>query len=198
MFLIQCMGSSHSRRLVEYLGKSDKGLKCIASLSISGVRICELKKRFKIEHVEFTADVPLVVFVGGNDILNGVAVEIVKGQYLSLVRLIRRKLPNITLFLICLPIFPRSTNKPTEVESLQNFNLFLNSLSNDRTFTIALKLYVRSPDNFHRFYSRSNRPDLLHLNARGYEVLVGLLLPHYKNKSVICPPVKQHDLLPAG
>ena len=122
--------------------------------------------------MEFCGDVPLVVFLGGNDILNGANFDTVKSQYLSLVRLIRRRHPSITLFLVCLPIFPRCVNNPLQVNTLNKFNLFLNSLSNDKTFSIPLNLHLNSPEYFHAFYPRSSRTDLLHLNQRGYQVLI--------------------------
>src|SRR5436190_22078646 len=124
MFLVQSLGSSHSRRLVEYLKHFCDDIKCVAHLSMSGARIADVKRLFKQKSFEFQADVPLVIFVGGNDILGGAELDHVKSQYLSLVRLVRRRLPTISIFLACMPIFPRSKNKPAEVKNLMEFNFF--------------------------------------------------------------------------
>ena len=173
------MGSSHSKRLVEHIKRRGGNFKCVADISISGARVLDIKRKFKQENVNFRADVPLLIFIGGNDILNGAEVDQVKIQYLSLVRLLRRRLAKIFLFLICLPIFPRSLNNNTEVNKLLNFNLFLNSLGNNTTIIIPLNLHLTSIEHFHQFYPKSSRPDLLHLNHKGYQVLLDLITAHY-------------------
>lgn len=176
---IQCLGSSHSRRLVEHLQRHQRSkssrLKCVFSFSFGGAQLVDMKRRIKEECPPISADFPLIVFIGGNDILQAVPLEQVKNRYKSLIRLLRRRYPDIRLVLTCMPIFPRCQGNFREVSDLENFNKFVASFSNDKTAIVPLNKHVTTSEYFIKRYPHSGRADLLHLNKKGYDVLVGLL-----------------------
>jgi len=188
MNLIQCIGSSHSKRLAFHLERSKNSchrLQCLSSFSFSGAKISDIKVRFKKTKHGLVASVPIVVFIGGNDLLAKKEVSQVIQQYLSMVRLFRRALPGVKLILVALPIFPCCYESHELKVSISEFNQFLYTLCNPNTVVIDLGPHVRTPEYFHRYYPRSRKPDGLHLNHKGYDILVGLLVEALKSE-VVC------------
>ncbi|TLY46912.1 MAG: SGNH/GDSL hydrolase family protein, partial [Gammaproteobacteria bacterium] len=120
-------------------------------------------------------DVPVVLFLGGNDLLRDTPVRSVRLAFRSLLRLFRKKLPGVVLILIKLPAFPRCSGRPRQLESIDQFNTFLSTLKDMRTSVVHLSQELKSTAFFHLYYGRSKRPDGVHLNDEGYRTLVRML-----------------------
>jgi len=75
VFEIQCVGSSHARRLGEFLGRSSTRLRCVTSFSFPGAKIADVRREFLANPEVLRGDVPVVLFLGGNDLLRDTPVR---------------------------------------------------------------------------------------------------------------------------
>jgi lysophospholipase L1-like esterase len=181
--LIQILGDSYARRFAQYLrqvSKSVDSLHCEWDHGISGARISDLKGYLK-GNINIQASIPLLILIGTNDFLDSIDPRDFKNQFLSLLRLVRRKLPGIVIILATLPQYPRISQDLHAVQTLHLINRFLVTLRSDTTRVIQLAAHLSSPQFFHSYYGASRRVDKIHLNNLGHQTLLSLLKRELKS-----------------
>lgn len=163
-------------RFADYLQRNRTGFVAGQGVTVSGIRTSELKRRIREEKLSLDRLCPLILLVACNDIIRGTSDDRLKWDFLSLIKVIRKKYGNIRLVIIQLPPFPRYHVESDQVRQIEKFNRFLATLGNATTFILRWPFTSQNRTGFfHRFYGRSNRRDMIHLNDRGFACLVGML-----------------------
>ena len=180
MIKINCLGSSHAKRLAFYLQHPNpysNVITCAQNSGISGARISDVKALIKQSPTPIQSPLsPIVLIIGTNDILNGADIVTIKKQYISLVRLVLRRFPSAPLLLVQLPIFPRCQGNSAQIKTIGQFNKYVASLANQGIKIIPLDMLLTSPRFFKKYYPRTAKQDNLHLNSDGYSQLVSLIV----------------------
>lgn len=141
------------------------------SIGLSGAKIHDLKNFLKRERIKFDTNIPLVVFIGTNDIFKDSDDSEMCAQYTALLKFLRKSSPDVALILLQLPTYPRAQKSPSKIEKISKFNQFLSTLNNNRTKVFSLQNRLDPYQDFHRFYARSSRVDGIHLNDMGNKKL---------------------------
>lgn len=176
---IQLLGDSMVNRLKEHIRRSDSGTVNIKqSIGISGARIQEVKKFLKQERIKFDPGIKLLIFVGTNDIFKNSQQAEMQNQFKSLLKLIRRQSPGLSVIISQLPVYPRARNSHTKMQNINEFNQFLSTLANENTAILSPSTFLDIKYDFHKYYSYSLRVDGIHLNDRGNKIF----LSHLKRK----------------
>lgn len=172
MIQIQILGDSLTKRLEYFVNREGSKLKLEYSMGISGATIGQLKKQIKITNPYFNSEIPLLLWIGTNDIFSNTSITMMTQQYVSLLRVIRKRYLGTRLILLGLPYFPRSEYTPHTIDKITQFNTFLHTLSNQNTQPIFLTHVLNSNKYYLHTYRHSNRRDDIHLNNIGNQILV--------------------------
>jgi len=143
----------------------------INTKGISGATIHDIKVEFKRRSRILDRNIPLLIFVGTNDIFKGTTVNHMNNQVKSLVKLITRLYPGIPIILSELPAFPKGS--PAELHRAKLFNKFLSTLASpDRSIVIfPSQLIMVQRSHFQRYYP-DGRIDLIHFSTIGNRVFL--------------------------
>lgn len=181
MLTVQLIGDSLARRFGFYLARSrqtsDK-LCVSADFSVSGLTISGLKDLVKAGTVQLNPDHPVVMFIGTNDVLRGSDPFIVKQQLKSLVRLLRRRFPEILLVLVEIPDFPKIQHDVSALAAVKYFNKCLLGFHAASTFILRIANELADEKYFCKFYGNSNRRDGIHYNDLANKLIQGFLVQH--------------------
>ena len=164
---IQIIGDSFARRFsifIESQTADRKGWCAIHTLGLSGATIADVKAAVKFNPPPLQVSVPLLLFVGTNDILKGSNWPNIKNQFLALLRLLKRTYPGINIIICQLPFYPRVRSNFAAHILIANTNqLFLSCQASD-TLVLRLGDCFRNPRLFHGFYPHSYKPGGIHFN----------------------------------
>jgi lysophospholipase L1-like esterase len=177
---IQLIGDSMVKRFDYFVKGNQTDLQIISSIGLSGARIHELKEYLKSHRVKFNVSIPLVVFIGTNDIFKNTEHNHMCNQYKSLLRYVRNCTPGISIILVQLPTFPRALTRTGRTREIDMFNKYLATLANSKTKIFSFQDWLDQGTDFHKFYAHTSRVDGIHLNNRGNKKFSSHLLSFLK------------------
>ena len=166
---IQALGDSMIKRL-DYFSKRNQHscpLEIERAVGISGGTIHDIKRVLKQQRIQFDPEIPLVIFLGTNDIFKNTKVQRMCSQYKSLVRFLRNQCPSLRLVLTQLPNYPRAQASSEQLEKISKFNQFLSTLFNEQTKVLSVQQWQFSATDFHQYYPNGGRKDGIHFNDKG-------------------------------
>lgn len=172
---LQVIGDSYAARFHNFSQTNPEltgNLQSILIRSISGARVCDLKKFIKSNISVIQSHIPLLVFLGNNDFLANVEITVFKNTFLSFLRLLRRNYPGMVIVFTTLPLYPRIRNSLSAVNRLRQMNRFLLTLTSEFTKVIGLPDELDDVKYFHVYYGRSMRRDGIHFNNGAFSALV--------------------------
>jgi lysophospholipase L1-like esterase len=176
MIQLNLVGDSHVLRFQRYL-KANPHVKVPFELreiiAVSGATAHDLKSQIKTSRPAMESKLPLLIFVGTNDITKHTPIKRLKNEFLSLLRLIKRLYAPSTILILALPPFLRYLNSPKVLGQIDDFNKWLATLQSTHTCVITLPIYQQNARHyFLPFYYNSSRPDRIHLNHHAYQLLI--------------------------
>lgn len=178
MQLIQVIGDSMVKRLQNHvLGNPTSTLHISHSIGLSGATIKELKSFLKYNPPQLDPKIPLLIFIGTNNIFRDTPLSVMQDQIISLIKFIRRTNPQIRIILTQLPLYPRAQHTAHWIAAIDQFNKFLHSLQNSSTQFFKLQNFLGSSRNFQLRYKHNGRPDGIHFNNLGNQKFIQHLLP---------------------
>jgi lysophospholipase L1-like esterase len=152
-------------RYQNYLKRSHTTLSVVHSVCVSGITTAELKKIIKTATPSPPLNSVVVICIGTNDIIKNTPLGDLKNQFLSLLRLVRKKFSPKLLLILAIPQILRFLYNKVVLDKIDTFSSFLSTLQTDTTHIIRLP---SSAHNLHQFfehrYHPSRRPDGIHLN----------------------------------
>lgn len=150
-------------------------IKVNLSVGLSGATIQEIKWHIKSNKVNWHSNIPLLLFVGTNDIFRNTPIHFMQQQLLSLLKYIRRQNPQIKIILTQLPMYPRSANNAPQIALINQFNQFLHTLTNQHTKFFQTNSFLDPVLDFHFRYRHNGKVDKIHLNCSGNQKLLSYL-----------------------
>lgn len=176
---IQVLGDSYARRFVEFLmaqPDNTANIHCEQVHSISGGQVADIKAYLKSKTPKLDPCMPLLLFLGVNDILRATPFEKFKKIFLSIIRILRRRLPGVAIIISEIPYMPRVSDSPSKILLVEQYNEFFASLQTTNVRLLHTASLTKHASNFHMYYSNSSKKDLIHLNTKGYFALMQTLI----------------------
>lgn len=168
MIQIQALGDSMIKRLNYYTKNTPQcPLVINRSIGLSAARVHEVKQFLKLQKVKFETHIPLLIFLGTNDIFKDTGSSEMCSQFKSLLKLVRRTSPGITIIIVQLPAYPRAQFTPSKLQQIDKFNIFLGTLKNENTKIVSTQNLLHNEHDFHKYYKHNGRLDNIHLNDNG-------------------------------
>lgn len=177
---IQLLGDSQFCRYKNFLlasNHSNINLTLSTVYAISGSTIAALKHKIKTTRPNLDPLIPVLLFIGTNDLTKGTQYEGFVNNYLSLLRLLKRLYGFHKLIMMKIPAYPLFSNKQQTLLLIHKINKFLSTLQRDELSILHLPSINRGNlFYFEQFYGKSHRRDLVHLNNLGFQYISTTLM----------------------
>lgn len=184
---INLMGDSQLCRYANFLqttGSLNKVVGITASACFSGATVADFKKLIKKSNTYIPPESKILLCLGTNDIVKNTPLATVKTQFLSLLKLIRKRHAPKLLLILALPPFLRFIHNNDTLAKLDDFNKFLSTIQTHSTRLLRLAITTQNAHQFFepRYYP-SGRKDGIHLNANAFAHLTTMLAMQLKEMS---------------
>lgn len=180
------MGDSQLIRYQKFLQatmRDEPLLRVRESFCISGATIADFKKALKASHTSLPSDSIILICLGTNDITRNTPFGNIKNQFLSLIRLIKRRYAPKLLLILTLPPFLRFTHDDCTLKRIDDFNRFLTTIQSHCTQILRLPVTVHNAAQFcESSYYPSGRKDGIHLNVNAFSHLTAILKEQFNNR----------------
>lgn len=167
-----------SRQLLNYENMSYRQIQ----YCVSGQTILDLYTQLKRE--EFDVHTKVIVMIGTNDMLRNSNINDMKMRYWKLLDYLKRRTKK--LILVTIPPIAKDQHKPIHWVKLQIFNEFIRKQVDGKHIScinLSDKLLIGKNqvnlNYYEKCYNNSPKPDLIHLNRKGFEVLKNLIDSEY-------------------
>lgn len=171
----QVLGDSFARRFGTFMAECSEGQEILVinqCIGLPGNTISQLKNFIKKSKLIFDSLVPLVLFIGTNDVLKGRSFQQIKCDLLSLLRFFNRTNPGIKLILNELPFYPRVWNSSGILRTIHQFNMFISTLQSPSVQVLRVPHTLNAHSEFYHYrYAHSRRIDQIHFNNSAYLVV---------------------------
>lgn len=137
------------------------------SIGMSGATIHDVKSFIKSHPPQWDGNIPLLIFLGTNNVFKNTPLPIMKQQYISLLRIIRRTCPHIQIIITQLPLYPRALQDQSQITKIHQFNKFLHTLSSKNTHFFETQIFLDSARDYQHQYRYNGRTDKIHFNHSG-------------------------------
>lgn len=171
------LGDSQVRRFANYLrNKQNPSLSILRTIAVSGMTIRQLKVKLKADRPILDSNIPTVIFIGTNDFLNATPLDIIKQNFLSLLRYFERVHKPNRICIVEIPHFPRFKYNTDVLHKIALFNKYLATLKTDIVKILRWNIELSSQElYFEKYIGVSKRPDRVHLNKVGFSELTKMI-----------------------
>ncbi|XP_071056182.1 maternal effect protein oskar-like isoform X1 [Onthophagus taurus] len=195
----QLLGDSQlmrfSEQLLSFKSLYSDGIRRIG-YCVSGQKIDELKKR--LLKGEFEIHKNVILLIGTNDFIQKTDYQVMCSSYTQLLQFLKLKCSKIILMTV--PPVAKFESDKKHWKLLQQFNQFIGSfIDGDFVNVIDLcSIFISysntvSMDYYEKQYIKPARPDLIHLNKKGFMMLRFMLDTHFLEANInnLMKPLKK-------
>ena len=185
----QLLGDSQLMRFSEQMLKFKKAIEWTAKgrtrrigHCVSGQKIGDLKLR--LEDNDYIVGNNVIMMIGTNDIIYNTNIQNMCSEYSEIVKNLRSKC--LRLVLLTIPPVPKLMKSTEHWNKLKIFNSFIQrQVDDEKVFGVDLCSTLISYNNsvnvnyFEEVYGNGPKVDLIHLNKKGFKMLMAVLNIEY-------------------